>query len=429
MRIAFNNALITKSPAHGCSCALLALAIFPCAIHAQIPCSYEVVTIIQVPPCTWWTNTIYPSSISPNGRFVCGGHGSCGDYGRAWIYDMHTGEIRTILQPPGVLGARAQDINDFGVAVGNADIPINRTRGFVYDFFTGEWIDLPAQNPDDGVSSARSINNAGQVGGTRTLNDGGDPTFPTTAFRWSRTTNQFEDLGLVDDLTTYGGPISEDGLLGVYAGYGHAMYWNGVRLHDTGWPRGADELFVKSIVNGPVVGGTALFIENIPPSYHTYHRAFVYREGAMTLLPTLAPPYTTCGLIATNAQGVHVGDCRDITNPNFQRPVVWMNNRIVDISPLIVQAGDMVFRGGNGIATSGRIALSATAPGSQYRAVVLDPIMPIPGDTNCDDVVNVTDLLAVIGEWGTPGQSGDLNGDHIVNAADLLLVVYNWGGI
>ena len=57
---------------------------------------------------------------------------------------------------------------------------------------------------------------------------------------------------------------------------------------------------------------------------------------------------------------------------------------------------------------------------------------PIPGDTNGDGVVNVTDLLAVIAAWGpcpAPPATcpADLNGDGLVNVADLLIVITNWG--
>ena len=43
-------------------------------------------------------------------------------------------------------------------------------------------------------------------------------------------------------------------------------------------------------------------------------------------------------------------------------------------------------------------------------------------------VVNVTDLLAVMDAWGPCiACSADLNGDGIVDVIDLLEVVGNWG--
>ena len=57
------------------------------------------------------------------------------------------------------------------------------------------------------------------------------------------------------------------------------------------------------------------------------------------------------------------------------------------------------------------------------------------GDINCDGIVNVADLLAVIGAWGPcvnpdncPADIAPLpNGDDVVNVADLLAVISHWG--
>ena len=52
---------------------------------------------------------------------------------------------------------------------------------------------------------------------------------------------------------------------------------------------------------------------------------------------------------------------------------------------------------------------------------------PCESDLNGDSVVNVTDLLIVVEQWGNTSGSGDINGDGIVNVADLLLIVEGWG--
>jgi len=63
---------------------------------------------------------------------------------------------------------------------------------------------------------------------------------------------------------------------------------------------------------------------------------------------------------------------------------------------------------------------------------VPDECQGVSGDVNGDQLVNIVDLLLVIGEWGpcSPSPSicpADLNGDSTVNVADLLLVIQNWG--
>ena len=48
-------------------------------------------------------------------------------------------------------------------------------------------------------------------------------------------------------------------------------------------------------------------------------------------------------------------------------------------------------------------------------------------DINNDGFVDVSDLLAVVGDWGQVGVSSDINGDGIVNVPDLLAVIDAWG--
>ena len=55
---------------------------------------------------------------------------------------------------------------------------------------------------------------------------------------------------------------------------------------------------------------------------------------------------------------------------------------------------------------------------------------PCPGDTNGDFVIDVTDLLVVIGDWGpcNPGGCpGDIDDNGVVNILDLLGVLSFWG--
>jgi hypothetical protein len=48
-------------------------------------------------------------------------------------------------------------------------------------------------------------------------------------------------------------------------------------------------------------------------------------------------------------------------------------------------------------------------------------------DINGDDIVNVNDILILIGNWGSNSEIGDVNDDGIVDVSDLLIVVGNWG--
>jgi len=68
-----------------------------------------------------------------------------------------------------------------------------------------------------------------------------------------------------------------------------------------------------------------------------------------------------------------------------------------------------------------------------------DVILPCPADLTGNDVVNVSDLLALIANWGPcdapcppvrprdPICAGDLDGDCVVNVTDLLDLIDEWG--
>ena len=50
------------------------------------------------------------------------------------------------------------------------------------------------------------------------------------------------------------------------------------------------------------------------------------------------------------------------------------------------------------------------------------------GDLNEDGLVNVTDLLMLLGAWGTDGPGADLaESFDIVNVSDLLVLLGAWG--
>ena len=52
---------------------------------------------------------------------------------------------------------------------------------------------------------------------------------------------------------------------------------------------------------------------------------------------------------------------------------------------------------------------------------------PCSADITNDNVVNVSDLLLVIDQWGATDSPADLNQDGIVDVSDLLNIISNWG--
>lgn len=61
----------------------------------------------------------------------------------------------------------------------------------------------------------------------------------------------------------------------------------------------------------------------------------------------------------------------------------------------------------------------------QFRVYDVDPK---PGDLNSDGVVNVSDILELLTNWGPcAGCAADLNSDGAVDVLDLLIMLANWG--
>jgi predicted outer membrane repeat protein len=58
---------------------------------------------------------------------------------------------------------------------------------------------------------------------------------------------------------------------------------------------------------------------------------------------------------------------------------------------------------------------------------ITDECPPDCPDINGDGYVNVTDILAVIADWGSTDSPADVIQDGIVDVSDVLLVISNWG--
>lgn len=58
---------------------------------------------------------------------------------------------------------------------------------------------------------------------------------------------------------------------------------------------------------------------------------------------------------------------------------------------------------------------------------ITEVVVNCPADVDGDGAVGVTDILAIIGAWGSDDASADVNDDGVVDVADILAVVGGWG--
>ena len=68
----------------------------------------------------------------------------------------------------------------------------------------------------------------------------------------------------------------------------------------------------------------------------------------------------------------------------------------------------------------------ATCRGGLHADVCNGSVCPCTGDLDGDGVVDVDDMLAMLGDWGLSGAS-DIDGSGIVNIDDLMLLFARWG--
>ncbi len=75
-----------------------------------------------------------------------------------------------------------------------------------------------------------------------------------------------------------------------------------------------------------------------------------------------------------------------------------------------------------------QIRTSRSLVEEHHLAMKIVDVEPILGDVNGDGVVDVTDLLLMISDWGSCADCpSDVNNDGYVNVTDILIAIGNWG--
>ena len=114
------------------------------------------------------------------------------------------------------------------------------------------------------------------------------------------------------------------------------------------------------------------------------------------------------------------------------RPFIWENGELQMLNDLIPVDSGWDLRVVQAINDLGQIVGWGIPPGAEpytYHGFLLNPI--IPGDLNGDLVVNHTDLILLLSNWGPCVDCNDCPADLDYNCqvgtSDLLLLFSNWG--
>ena len=175
------------------------------------------------------------------------------------------------------------------------------------------------------------------------------------------------------------------------------------------------------------------------PVSHTFTSPIASREDVTLRFAAIADLDTVFLTLHVYLNDVFLGrifrltGSRCPTTPDEDQIVVAM----ADFNSL-VNGGDAVIR----IETPDSVEFDL-CDGTSWVSVSLDYFGAVPdgngngvpdscdlarGDFNLDGVVNVTDLLSLLGAWGVcPGCPEDTNLDGLVNVTDLLTLLANWG--
>jgi probable HAF family extracellular repeat protein len=393
------------------------------AARAPAPCQYSVITF-QGPSCEFTESPTRGRGINEAGQVV-------GDYtlcalgpGEACLWD---GSLVTVDRPPGVTGAGAWDINDFGLIIGQMTLDGIATRAFLHD--GTQFIDLGVP-PGGNLSQGRAINSQGQIVGVW----GGPGDLPAlAAFLW-------EDGNMVDLNAVLGTPLSEaldindTGRVAGWMGLspyqdGEAFVWQDGKVTALGnLPNGSFSVALGVNELGQVAGYA--LIGNFPN--YSAGRPFLWEEGEMHDLGSLP------GFDRTAAMGIN--DIRQIVgrawgvagNPNIESAFIWQHGTMYDLNDLTVSNTGIEILGATAINNQGQITGRGRNANGDTVGVLLTPADIPAGDLDCDCAVRFDDFQLLLAAWGPcPARGecgGDVDGDGSVGVVDFLLLLANWTG-
>ena len=397
--------------------------------HIGRPSLGQCIKYSAMPITLGCNGSVSAQALSPQGDVV--GHFACiGGEDRAFVW--WGSDPLAVLNLPNQFWSRAYDVNANLQITGAVEILGVGIRGYLFqNGITTTILDvLPNHDTSEGFALNRFDVAVGYSANTQVG--------PVLACRW--VDGKVESLGLPQGPGGKANGVNDRGQIVGYMGSlpagnlpSEAFLWHNGVTTPLGKPRGATNSNANAISNTGIICGHYTIAD--PQGAGGYKpRALAWINGQMVDLGVL-PGYLNSRALDVNDSGTIVGNCN---NPpllgNGVKAFLWRDGQMFALSDLLApEFAQYQVWYARSINNSGQIAVTLKPPLVHDVAARLDPIPPRSGDTNCDWLVNVNDLLNVINAWGpaaakTPFQgSPDLNDDGTVNVNDLLAVINDWG--
>jgi uncharacterized membrane protein len=408
-----DNAMDGTRSALGAALPAMVIALLA-ASPASAQCRYEV-EVIPIPPAPPLGSVAHPLAINDHG-VVVGSYRRGVGFDKAFRWSPENG-FELLEMPPGTRESVATDVNNNGIVVGILDITDDGygNLGFVIDgeeFFLidppeGNWVEAEAVN-EFGVATGFW---AGDV---------------AHAYIWAD--GLFTDLGSwMNGANTYPKDITDRlQIAGRYEGDDwpkeYAVLWQDGELTELGVipdAVGSQPLGTNRFLD---VAGQSTFVVGV--AHELESRAFRWTpgEGLIDLGIFEGNEHAAC--IAVSETRQMIGRCWN--GPAEGRSFVLHHDQMMDLQELLIP--------GSGISGLRIAALNAHGAIVGYgfndeddsTPFILHPVDSPEGDINTDCVVDVSDLLLLLAEWGRPDSPADINGDGIVNTLDLTLLLDQW---
>ena len=396
--------------------AFVALALPTASSFAQ--CAAYSVDVIAGPPCKDVPATAIVTGINEAGA-CCGGYTSCSGLGHPTVWTQQGG-VSNIQLPPGFGGGGCTGVNENGQASGYMGAP---DRGFFSS--NGVAINIGTL-PGHNWSQAYAINDDGVICGA----SNNTATGPLSAFYWQN--GKMHGLNLPYGDSSVANDISNNGRVCGWMGPepvfdAHAFIYDiatgttvdvGTPLPDT-----SNATATGISADGETICGWSYIRTPCYPDCVLGRKSFVWSKGVAEDLGVL-PGFQRTFAYDVNDSGNVVGFC-DLGAVAF----VWHDGVMTALNDLIPADAQLDIIDAHSINNAGQIAGYAivTDGSSDVVGVRLTPMPSMPGDYNCDRIVNTADLLGVINHWNITGNNpADFNHDGTVNALDLMIVIQNW---